>query len=234
MAFRDLMRIILRRWYVVSAVLIIAAGATLVLAQDRGVFTTRTAITFMYPDASALDRYNGIGDRSVISFVSAIAQEINDGAPPKTYAADSAPYWGAGVRDGVLVTLPNEGTQWLAIYRRAQIDIQIVDPSYAHVEATQEKLIDEVFRVADQRQADAGIPKQARIVPIVEPLTTYILQASSNRTAIVLACGGMAVAALLVGGWAAVMLDRLLRHRTRVRRASETVASEATMKEATV
>lgn len=218
MSFRDLIIILLRRWYVVLLVLMFGAAATYVLVQDDGVYTTRTAITFRYPDATPLERYNGAGDKSVISFASLIALEINDGKPPATYASDSAPYYGAGVRQGVLVGLPNEGNQWIPMYREAQIDIQVVGPSEHWVNTTRNRLVARVLELADRRQRQAGVPAAERIAPTVEPLTLQIGRVSPSRKTQMLGITALFAATCLVGAWSAVTVDTLLQGRALRRR----------------
>jgi hypothetical protein len=197
-----------------AAALLCAAVLTIFLANDGGVFTTRTSIIFLYPNASQLDHHNGVGDRSIVSFAATIAQEVNQGEAPIAYAAGSAPYYGAGIRQGVLVGLPNSGNQWLAMYPKAQIDIQIVGPSSAWVGARQTDLVNDVLRLADEQQADVGIPAARRIVATVDPLTLQIDRVTPNHMAQLLAGCAMLGAAVLVGGWSAVMLDRLHRWRS--------------------
>jgi hypothetical protein len=214
MSFHNLLTTTLRRWYALAAALLCAAVMTIFLAHDGGVFTTRTSIIFLYPNASQLDHYNGAGDRSVISFAATIAQEVNQGEPPIAYAANSAPYYGAGVRQGVLVGLPNSGTQWLAAYQKAQIDIQIVGPTSAWVEARQTDLVNDVLALANRQQAHLGIPAARRIVATVDQPTLEIHRVTPNHTAQLMAGCAMLGAAVLVGGWSAVMLDRLHRRRS--------------------
>jgi hypothetical protein len=214
MSFHNLLTTMLHRWYALAAALLCAAVLTIFLAHDAGVFTTRTSIIFLYPNASRLDHYNGAGDRSIISFAATIAQEVNQGEPPITYAAGSAPYYGAGVRQGVLVGLPNSGSQWLAMYQKAQIDIQIVGPTSAWVEGRQTDLVNDVLGLADKQQAHLGIPAARRIVATVDPLTLGIDRVTPNHTAQLLAGCAMLGAGVLVGGWSAVMLDRLHHWRS--------------------
>ncbi len=215
MSFCGLMGVVLRRWYVALATLMCGAAVILVLAQDDGVFTTRTAITFRYPGATALQPYNGFRDKSVVSFASLIARKVNGGEAPATYASDSAPYYGAGIRQGVLVGLPNEGNQWLPMYRDAQIDIQVVGPTAGWVDRTRNELVRRVLTLSEGQQVEAGIPASNRIAVSVDPVTRDILHVVPSRTIHLLGAIGLFAAVCMVGAWAAVMLDSGLRRRTR-------------------
>ena len=209
MAIRELLRTMLRGWYVMVAALLCAVLLAVLFARGQVVYTTRTSIDFTYPDSSSLDPFNGAGDKSLISFVSAIAQKVNNGVAPKNYADLSAPYYGAGIRQGVNVSLPNEGNQFITIYRKAQIDIDIVGPSYEWVQARQTEKIVEVANTAEDMQSSLDIAPTERMVPAVEQLTLPIFPVAPSRSALILAASGLGIAALLVGGWGAVMLERL-------------------------
>lgn len=215
MTFREVVLTMLRRWYVLVAALLCAVLLTLHFAQGQGSFTTRTSVDFTYPNSTALDPYNGNGDKSVIAFVAAVAQEVTGGDVAATYADISAPYYGAGIRQGVNVSLPNDGNQFIAIYRTARIDIQIVGPSYEWVQAKQQDIVAEVSRVAETLQSQAGVSPRDRMVPTVEPLSLLISSVNPARSTVILAVAGMGIAALLVGGWGAIVVERL---RSRPRR----------------
>ncbi len=209
MTFRELVLTALRRWYVLLVVLLCATLLMLHFAQGRGAFTTRTSIDFTYPNSSALDPYNGSGDKSVIAFVAAVAQRVTGGNVDAAYGDISAPYYGAGIRQGVNVSLPNDGNQFVAIYRTARIDIQIVGPSYAWVQVKQQDMVANVLKVAETLQSDAGVSPSDQMVPTVKPSSLLISSIDPPRSTLVLAVGGMGIAALLVGGWSVTAFERL-------------------------
>ncbi len=226
MALRELLRTLLRRWYVLVVVLVCGAFLIAHFAAEGAVFSTRTAVTFRYAESGELDRYNGTADKSVISFVATIAQEVNGGLPPTTYSSDAAPLYGAGIRQGVQVDVLNEGNQWFPINRKAEIDIQIVGPTHEWVEAKQQSLLGDIARTTQERQEQAGVPVEARIVGNTVPLTLQIIRIAPNRSAQLVAVVGVGVASLLVGGWGAVMLDRMIMSRRRRRARRQAAVAE--------
>lgn len=210
MTFRDLLVTMLRRWYVPAAALVCAAALTFVFANDGGSYTTKTVISFIFPAKTALSPYNGAGDKNVIAFAGAVAHEINGGKPTMRYATEDAPFYGVGVREGVFVGLPNSGGQWSTSFAKAEIEIQIVGRSRDWVVATQSRLVDEVLRIADAQQAEAAASRNARIIVSVVPLTSRIDHITPTRTMQYAAGAAMFAAALIVGAWGAVMVDRIL------------------------
>ncbi|WP_417563750.1 hypothetical protein [Microbacterium sp.] len=217
-----------RRWYAFLIVLILVAAVGVVFYRGGGSFYTRTTITFTLPTRSALLPSSGTDDSSVIAFASAVATEINRGKPVPTYSSASAPYYGAGVRQGVLVSLRNAGNQWTASYPTATIDIEIVGRTHEWVVGMQQAILNEILEVARAQQSASVTAPSDRITAHVEPLTTQIFDISSSRSTQLLAAGALAVAGLIAGGWAAIALDRLvLRRRTRRRHERGSVASHA-------
>ncbi|MDN6442230.1 MAG: hypothetical protein L0K30_09525, partial [Acidipropionibacterium jensenii] len=127
--------------------------------------------------------------------------------------SNDAPLYGVGIRQGLLVAIPNTGGQWSAMFSRADIEIQIVGRTREWVERTQRETIQKVFEVSRQRQGAAYTDPQKYITPTVMPLTGGIQQVTVGRPAQMMALVALMAAALLAGGWGAVIVDRGLAGR---------------------
>lgn len=215
----------LRRWYVPLAVLALVVVATVMLARDGGIYTTRTVVTFMRPAATSLSPSNGTTDSSIIAFAAAVVQETNNGRPPARYSMEDAPYFGAGVREGVLVELANTGNQWVSTIEKAEIEIHIVGRSYEWVEAKQAEILATVDRIATTQQEAVAASPENQITATVVPLTTNIGYVSPSRTSQVTAAAAMLTVATVIGAWGSVTVDRLLLARRRS--TSDATASRA-------
>lgn len=213
MSIREIVSAILRRWYVLLAALACAGLLLIMLVQDGGIYSTRTVISFTLPATTVLSPENGTTNASVIAFAAAVVQEANRGRPPARYSMDDAPYYGAGIREGAVVALANEGNQWASNSNKAEVQIQIVGRTQNWVEVRQERLINEVLHIAESRQADLSIPPTSRIQASVVPLTTGIEYVSASRRGQVVAGAALFCAAFIVGAWGSVTLDRLLTRR---------------------
>jgi hypothetical protein len=213
MTVREILAAMLRRWYITLGVLACAALVTVLLARDGGVYTTNTVVTFTRSSTTSLSPYNGSDDSSVVAFAGAVVNTINNGSPPAPYSTKDAPYYGAGVREGIRVNLADEGNQWVSTFSRADVEIQIVGRSMDWVESKQEQMIGLVLSFADAEQAGLQIPAEDRIVAKVAPLTTqidFVYPSLLNQAA---AAGAMFVVALILGAWGSVTLDRLVSRR---------------------
>lgn len=221
MVVRELIGVLLRRWYVLVVVMALAAGGSWALHRDSGLYTTRTVVSFMLPQKTQFSLDSGLDDVGVIAFASMVAQVANNGKEPPRYSTDDAPYYGAGVRQGVLITVPNAGNQWVTSYLRAEVVVQIVGPTEQWVDKTQAALLKEITQIAQAEQVDVH-PAGSRIQTDIVPLTTRIFHVTPTRSAEIMAYSALMTAALIVGVWGSVVLDgtvsRKRKRRNGIRR----------------
>ncbi|CAH0122843.1 MULTISPECIES: hypothetical protein [unclassified Microbacterium] len=215
---RDALGGIVRRWYVVFAVLLAFAVLTTMFYRDGGSFSTRTTVTFTLPSRSTLLPESGLTDLSIISFAGAVATSINAGKPVQTFSSSDAPYYGAGVREGIMVSLRNTGSQFISSFPSATIDIQIVGRTREWVSERQQQLLDDIMAVTDAQQTATLTPESDRITATIEPLSTEIHQVSPGRSDVIMAVSAMTLAALVTAFSAAVVLDRIIRRERHPRR----------------
>lgn len=210
MTLHELLQSMGRRWYVVVVVLGAAVLAAIGFARDGGLYSTRTVVVFTLPGEPTLLPDNGTGDASIIGFAAAVAQEVNGGRPAVSYASADAPSYGAGVRQGVWVGLPNAGGQWTTSFARAEIEIQVVGRTAQWVRQTQQSTLARIETIADGQQIAAGAVETERVTTSIAPLTTQIEYIEATRSSRILAFTAMAVAAVIVSAWLSLLLDRLL------------------------
>lgn len=216
MSLYDVAGCMVRRWYVTVTLLLLAVGGWVVLLMDSGTFTTNTVMVFTRHTGAALLPDSGFLDANLIAFAGVIANDINQGRPAPRYAYRDAPLYGAGVREGMIVGLPDSGGQWTTSITQATIEIQIVGRTKDDVQSRQSSTIAKVFEITDSQQV--SVPVERRISVVVLPLTTEISHITPSRITQVSAMGAMALSALLIGGGASVWLDRPLGPRPQARR----------------
>lgn len=213
MTVREILAAMLRRWYITLGVLACAVLVTVMLARDGGGYSTTTVVTFMRPTTTSLSPDNGTDDDSVVAYAGAVVNAINNGRPPAPYSMSDAPYYGAGVREGIRVDLADTGNQWVSTFSRSDVEIQIVGRSLDQVQAQQDQMVDLVLSFADAEQAVLMIPEADRIAASVAPLTTEIEHVSSSAASQLAAAAAMLVVAVILGAWGSITVDRLLTRR---------------------
>lgn len=200
-----------RRWYLPVVIFTVAVVTSVLLTRSGGSFTTTTIITFSQPASYAITPDNGTRDENVIAFAGAVANEINKGTSMPQYASAHAPYFGAGLREGVHVGVPNSGGQWAYSFTSAEIHIQIVGRTREWVRDQQRSLVDFVLNVASAQQ-EAAEPRE-RITANVEPLSKEISHVTSTRVSRLAAYVAMLVAAAITSIGCSVAVDNALRRR---------------------
>jgi hypothetical protein len=210
---RDIFSAMLRHWYIPLGLIACAALITVLLARDGGIYTTKTLVSFLRPDSTSLSPSNGMNDSSVIAFAGSVVLETNNGHPPAGYSMEDAPYYGAGIRQGVLVELANSGNQWASTFNKAEVQIQIVGRSRAWVESRQKEAVGKVLSIAESRQRDMAIAPQNRIFASAVPVTTQIEYVGASRSSQLAAWAAMLVAAITIGAWGSVIVDRMPSRR---------------------
>lgn len=217
MTFRELVAAVLRWWYVPLAAMLGAGGFAFYLVGEGGLYVARTVVMFIHlePSQVAIGADNGTANDNVIAFAGAVANDINNGRPVSRYAREDAPLYGVGLTEGVHVSLPDDGGQWMTSFTRAELDIEIVGRSREYVEATQRALLLKVFDRTRELQGPAYDNPDERIRAQVSPLTLAIDHIHASRREQVFAVASLELAAFLVGAWCAVRLDSVFGPRTK-------------------
>ena len=229
MTIRDIFSAMLRHWYIPLGLLACAALVTVMLVRDGGIYTTSTVVSLMRPDSTSLSPSNGTNDSSVIAFAGSVVLETNNGHPPAGYSMQDAPYYGAGIREGVLVELANSGNQWASTFDKAEVQIQIVGRTRDWVESRQKEAVGKVLSIVESRQSAAAVAPQNRIVASVVPLTAQIEYISASRSSQLAAGTAMLAVAIILGAWGSVIVDRLPSRRRSTANAKVPHSSDRTL-----
>jgi hypothetical protein len=210
MTVLDLGSTILRRWYVVVVALIFAAFGGYLLQGSGGLYTSETVVSFLLPKETSLSPNSGLDDTSVIAFSGVVARAAGSGRAPVNYSTDDAPLYGAGLRQGVVLALPNSGNQWSTAYLRAELVLRIVGPTKEWVAQQQDDVLTRIIQVADAQQFSVA-SEDARIQVSPVPLTKQIFHIAPSRSETIAAFLALLIAAFIVGAWGAVLVDRAIR-----------------------
>jgi hypothetical protein len=217
MTIQDLLAAVRRRWYVTVAILLATAALGFAFARDDGVYSTRTVMVFTVPEPGPWESA-GSRESGVIALASAVATQVGGTREPVDYAAADAPYYGAGIRQGVRVGLPDSGGQWDSSYTRAAINIDVVSPDRAWVVAQQSE---KLRAVSDATAAlQRGISASGHVDVAVDPLTLVVEHIGPSRLSQALAAVALAAVGAIVGAGGAAWWDR----RLLVRRGQRAVA----------
>lgn len=223
MTVMQVLRALVRRWYVMVAALACIAAAVYAVGQTEGVYSVRVNLVFLPPTIETADA-NTLrwSSESLINFAALVEREYTGNDPQPRFSSVDAPIYGSGDRSGVKVFLPNTGGQWSSDFRDAVLVVEAVDPSRDGVTELLDTAIADLQGLATSRQDAAGVNPDRRINVLVSDATSGIryVQGSTVRAA-----GAITILGLGLGSAAAVLIDRAASRRASRRGASGPGAS---------
>ncbi|MBK4348509.1 hypothetical protein [Lacisediminihabitans changchengi] len=215
MTAAQLIRVVLRRWYVVIAVLILTAVAVVAAGRVSGVYSTQLDVVFVAPSkTNSLE----VSADSLVQFAAVIERRVN-GADAVAPLSGGSTLYGEGIRSGWAITLPNSGGQWQTNFNQAALSIEVVDSTPERVRTIANDLSAKVSALALQEQVDQGVAPISRVTTLespANPVVSYI-EGRSSRAKIGIIALGVGLALFL-----SVVTDRLaarLRQRRAIRAA---------------
>lgn len=195
-----------RRWPWLLGVLLTLVSATGVSSHVEAVYWTHVDVVFLPPN-SPLGQGNVLeGDSaSLVHFAALVEREINGSRALPRLSSAEATLYGAGVRRGYSVTLPNLGGQWQTNFNRPALSIEVVDSSEARVRAVLAQVVGRVQGLARGLQERSGVSAGARIWAQQFPETISVSYVTGNHkratgASILLGSGLVLSAAVIVAG----------------------------------
>jgi hypothetical protein len=216
-----LVRMLVRRWYIVVAILLLSSLGYLSLSGSGSIYTAQTDVVFIAPGTDPVGGFDERYRDSLVHFAAAIEREYHAGRSPNRLA-DEAPLFGAGIRQGEQVILPNTGSQWLVSFDSPRLAVDVVGPDAAWVRARLGAVLDRIETLARERQQKSGVADEFLIRTERAPQEPVVEQVGSSRGAYARALLALLAVSLGVAAAATVAVERLAQRRAaeRVRNVS--------------
>lgn len=198
--FWDLLRACRRLWFVVVAGLLMTAGASLWVASQQGVYFAQTDLIFLAPTSSRFPNSLNTASESLINTASVIKNRVDIGEDLQATSSSSVTLVDDGIRDGMLVRLPNLGGQWASNYSQAVLDIQAVSDSSQVVEERMHYMQDAIQGALNELQDEAGVDDVNRIHIQASPDSIQLkyVQGRPSRALLVTVALGIGLTSSLV------------------------------------
>lgn len=189
MTAKQLLRLVLRRWYLMLAGAALTLCVLYVAIHQQGVYWTQFTLVLLSPTG----RYypNKIEDPrySMSPMAGLLVADWNGSRRPLLTASGDTTLYGEGLRQGVEVRLPNQGSQWQPLYVSPNVDVQVVGADVETVEREAARVTSELSALLDQRQEAAGIRPSMRMTLISSPKEPSVAYVSGSRPRAMLAIG---------------------------------------------
>jgi len=215
MTARQFFGMLMRRWYVVALVICCTAASLAIMPRETGVYWTKVNVIFVppYNPARPGNVLEG-SDESLIYFAAAIERQVNGGARSLQLSSSEATLYGAGVKKGHTVTLPNAGGQWQTNFNRPMLTVEVVDSSADRTRSVATTVTEQVESLVSSQQAAVGAAPESFIrtqLSPAEPAVTYVGGSWTRAAAVVslLGLGSALACAFLVDRWSSRRRRRL-------------------------
>jgi hypothetical protein len=221
MTSRDLLRLVLRRWYLMVLGAMLSLALLSVVWRAPGVYWTQFDVVLLEP-TSRLNP-NSIEDPrfSMAPMAGVMVTDVNGDHRVPVLASPDTTLYGEGLREGTRVRVPNTGSQWLPLYSQPRIDVQVVSRDPALVERRAQDATARLRAVLDRRQDELAVGPRVRMSTITSPRDPIIAHVTGNRSRAAL---GTALLGATLTTLAVCLLERLrIRRRSHAR--SLTVAT---------
>jgi hypothetical protein len=206
-------RVLGRRWYVMVAGVTLSALVFMSMAGVGDVYSTETNVIFVAPGDQSFGQVRDDNVESLVNFAAAVERVVLAGRPADRLASTDATLFGAGVRQGYEVSLPNSGGQWQNSFNQPILKVEVVGPSASWVSATLGRLLDRIDSVARERQAQSDVAPQNTITTERAPTTASIRDLGSTRSERARGAAALLALGLALSAIAAVLADRAADRR---------------------
>ncbi|MFE1415018.1 hypothetical protein ACIGFK_00975 [Streptomyces sp. NPDC085524] len=200
----ELVRALLRRWYVLAVAMALAAVGALQVLRPSPTYLS-SAIVVLKPPVTGTQPNQLANLQPPLAAVSyAAVSQLESRAGTDELRA-------AGVEGTYRLIPRNSGTSVTPRYLIPSLQIQAEQPAPAAADATVKKIIDVYSKHLTDLQTKQGIPEAARMtVTLLVPPNSVAQTGTKSR-----GLAGAALLALVTGVAAALWTDQLLARRTR-------------------
>lgn len=218
----DILKICIRRWYVMLPILLGAAGVSYQLVQSQETtYTAAASYGLVQPrltSGAATGERNPLGTDDSDLVGAALEAQLNSRATQQRLGSDTTRGWGPGEADddsSYSVKIPMyETTYEVRAWGSDQLEVQDVV----------NRVLEAAPGIADELQTRAGAPAPVRFEPFVLAPTQVDALPATSALKLVIAVMGVGV---LVGAAWSIVADRLLRRRAPAERQVPVSASGA-------
>ena len=207
MTSRELLSLILRRWYLVLLGAVLCFAALHLTVQRPGVYWTSFQVIVLAPTYEEYPNQLEDPHFALAPMAGVLVSDWNGSERGLLTASGDTTLFGEGLRQGVRVRMPNQGSQWRPLYTSPIIDVQVVDRDPRVVEESAHRVYTELTALLQRRQDGLGIRPSIRMATLMSPAAPNIEYVAGSRTR---AVGAAGIAGVALTGLAIYWIERLV------------------------
>lgn len=178
MTARELIRLLVRRWYLLLLGAALSVGVLALVHRQDPVYSTRFEVALLQPRNAVFPNNFEDPRFALAPMAGVLVDDVSGEHHAPLLASADATLYGQGIQHGWQVRLDNLGSQWQPIFNSPNIDVQVVDtnPDLVREEASRITLM--LQRALDRRQDALDIAPGMRMTllvssadPVVAPVT---------------------------------------------------------------
>lgn len=149
--------ILLRRWYLLAAGLLLGLAALGAIRSAEPVFWTEADVTFLAPEREPAYWISGGSAMTLVEFADMVKRRVTKDVPAVDLSLTNGTLYGAGVQKGFSITLPNKGGQWNKTFTQPVLKVQVVDSSAENVNKVLDSILDRINDATIGLQAEESV-----------------------------------------------------------------------------
>lgn len=203
-----------RLWLVALTGTLLTVGWCAFLWTNPPAYWTRSEVIVADAGVSGEQSILRPTNFDLVGLVAAVERVANEGRPVTRYMSRDASLYGLGVREGVSVSMLNEGTQWVPIFRSAILVVETVASTPDAALAANHEAQARVEAIVEDIQEEAGVLSAQRahaVPPVTDPV---LLRVGGTRRGQAMALAASAAVGGALTAGAIVLLDRRRRCRS--------------------
>lgn len=225
MTSRDLLGLVLRRWYLMLLGAAVSVAALHGVLHRPGVYWVGFNVVALAPTEVYYPNKLENPHYELSPIAGVVVREWNGAHPALLTASSDTSLYGEGLRSAVQVRMVNQGSQWRPLFPVPVIDIQVVGSSPDAVAAEAERVTDEVTSLLNQRQQAGRVPATARIDVLTSPAHPTVTYHAGSRVRSAAATALLGAVGTTVG---VIWFERLLIWRRQRSKGSVSRSSATT------
>jgi hypothetical protein len=200
MTSRELLSLVVRRWYLMLLGAIISVVALHLITHRPGVYWTQFNVVVLAPVHKFYPNNLEDPPDALAPMAGLLVADWNGAKRQPLMATGDTTLFGQGLRQGIEVRVPNEGSQWQPLFFAPSIDVQVVSTNPERVEQDARRVSTELNGLLQKRQDAMGIRPSQRMTTMTSPTDPTILHVSGSRMRAAAATGlaGAAVTTVAV------------------------------------
>ncbi len=210
MTSRELLALMLRRWYLVLAGTAITLAFAATTTNPQGVYWAQSNVVLLAPTFEEFPNKLEDPPYALTPLAGVVVAEYNGTNPPLLTSSSDTTIFGMGDRSGVMVRMPNHGTQWQTVYSSPNIDVQVADSSPEQVAIQVQQVTTELKDILSRVQESIGVPPSSRVTMIASPTDPTIVHISGSR---IRALGAIGLLGLILTIGSVYWLERWIVRR---------------------